>query len=109
MKQVKADRLEYRKLGRDKPDDYTVVIIDGMDQEKTCLPNFNSGETLAELNVRVIGALVHGPLKRGYAYLIIHYTKETNTVLEVFLFSLGGRSNVLVLCAIFKNDSCSHH
>jgi hypothetical protein len=86
IKEVKSDRMEYhkwRKLGKEQPDKYTVVIIDGMDQDKTSIPNFNSGESLQEMTVRIVGAIVHGPVKKAYAYLVTEFTKETNTVLEV--------------------------
>lgn len=116
MKQVKADRLEYhryRKLGRERPQDYTVVIIDGMDQDKTCLPNFNSGENLAALTVRIIGAICHGPIKKPYAYLITDYTKETNTVLEILRRVLEdqpqfGKTLVLQLDNTSQENKNSH-
>jgi hypothetical protein len=116
LKNVKADRLEYhkyRKLGRDRPQDYTVVIIDGMDQDKTCVPNFNSGENLAVLPVRIIGALKHGPVNEAYAYHITDYTKETNTVLEVLRRVLEaqpqlGKTLVLQLDNTSQENKNSH-
>ena len=59
------------------------VILDGMDQSKTNLPDFNSGETLPQMTVRIIGAIVHGATKQAYTYLVTDFTKETNTNLEV--------------------------
>ena len=37
------------------------------------------------LNVRVVGAIVHGSPDKTYAFLVTHYSKETNTILEVRL------------------------
>ena len=94
MALVKADRLEYhtwRKKARDEPDKYMVIILDGMDQSKTDIPNHNTSETHTSLPVRVIGAIVHTARKLSYAYLVTDYTKETNTNLEVLRRTLDAQ------------------
>ena len=45
-----------------------------MDQAKT---------NLCDLNVRILGAKCHGRTSKVYAFLITHFTKESNTNLEV--------------------------
>ena len=86
IQNVKADRLVYhgwRRKARENPDECMVVIVDGMDQAKTNVPNFNTSESFLQMTVRVVGALVHGVEKKSYAYLVTEYTKETNTNIEV--------------------------
>jgi hypothetical protein len=88
-----------------------------MDQDKTCVPNFNSGENLAVLPVRIIGpgALKHGPVRdqEAYSYLITDYTQETNTVLEVLRRVLEaqpqpGKTLVLQLDNTSQENKNSH-
>ena len=86
MKNVKADRLVYhtwRKRCREEPNKFMCITLDGMDQSKTDIPNYNTSENVASLVVRVVGALVHGPQKLAYAFLVTEFTKETNTNIEV--------------------------
>ena len=76
------------------------VIVDGMDQAKTNLPSFNTGESPFQMTVRVVGALIHRKEKKAYAYLVTNFTKETNTMTEVITRVLDTQSTlppVLVL------------
>ena len=66
----------------------------GMDQDKTDLPNFGSGEQPETLPVRVIGAICHGYTKDVRIYTVTHYTKETNTLIEVLTRVLASRSHL---------------
>ena len=103
IKFVRKERLVYhtwRKKCRDHPDKYLCVILDGMDQNKTKVPNFNTGETPDGITVRIIGAIAHSLEKHIYAYLVTHFTKETNTMVEVLsrvLESMEDLPPVLVL------------
>ena len=86
VQNVIADRKVYhqwRVRCRDEPDKYMCVIVDGMDQAKTNLPSFNTGESPFQMTVRVVGALIHRKEKKAYAYLVTNFTKETNTMTEV--------------------------
>lgn len=83
---VRRERLIYhqwRQTCRDHPEKYMLVILDGMDQSKTNVPSFNCGENPFQMGVRIIGAIVHSATKRTYAYMVTHFTKETNTMVEV--------------------------
>ena len=97
LKDVKADRLVYHTLrgqAREEPDKYIVVILDGMDQSKTNIPCFSNGDAASYVTVRVIGALVHGSIKRAYAYLVTEFTKETNTMIEVLQRTLDAQPSL---------------
>ena len=86
IKFVRKERFVYhkwRKTCRDNPDKYLCIILDGMDQNKTNVPSFNTGESPESVTVRIIGAIVHSVEKSVYAYLNTHFTKETNTMIEV--------------------------
>ena len=65
-----------------------------MDQSKTDLPDFNTGESPCQMTCRVIGALVHHDKKEAYAYLVTKYTKETNTMIEVLSRILDSREHL---------------
>ena len=65
--EVRLERLEYHKKrnrARDFPTDYLSLIIDGMDQMKTNLPDANgtrnSGSVGGEVKTRIVGVIVHG-------------------------------------------------
>ena len=62
-----------------------ITCIDGMDQAKT---------NLGDLPVWVVGAIAHGAKKDVFAFLVTHYTKETNTVLEVLRRVLESRDSL---------------
>ena len=57
--------------------------VDGMDQSKTNIPCFNCGDNPFQMCARVVGAIAHGATKKSYAYAVTHFTKETNTMIEV--------------------------
>ena len=85
---------------REHPDKYLCVILDGMDQNKTNIPWFNTGESPDGMTVRIIGAIVHSQQKKTHAYLVTHHTKETNTMIDVLRRVLESRETlprVLVL------------
>ena len=86
----------WRKRCADYPEKYLCIILDGMDQHKTCIPNFNTGEDPASVTVRVIGAIAHSrdPDRTFYAYLVTNYTKETNTNIEVLRRILESRDSL---------------
>ena len=95
--EVIKDRRVYhswRKKCRDEPDKYMCIILDGMDQSKTDIPNFNTGETPVQLTCRVVGAIVHSSTKDAYAYVVSHFTKETNTMVEVLRRVLDSRESL---------------
>ena len=76
------------------------VILDGMDQSKTDLPNYNTGESPVQMTCRVVGAIVHFATKDAYAFLVTHFTKETNTNVEILRRVIDSRDSlppVLVL------------
>lgn len=86
IKFVRKERLVYhrwRKRCMENPEKYICIILDGMDQNKTNIPFFNTGESPDGITVRIIGAIVHSVQKQVYAYLNTHFTKETNTMIEV--------------------------
>ena len=87
VKQVMADRKVYhdwRRRCRLHPEKYLCVILDGMDQNKTNIPNFGTEEQLTDVTVRVIGAICHGATKDVSAFLVTHYTKETTPCSRCF-------------------------
>ena len=97
MALVKKDRLVYhtwRKKAREEPDKYMMIIIDGMEQSKTDIPNHNTSESNDSLPARVIGAIVHGARKLAYAYLVTDFTKETNTGLEALRRTIDAQENL---------------
>ncbi len=63
-----------RTEARDRPLQTMSIILDGMDQAKT---------DVGGLNVRVVGCIVHGRPNKVYMFLVTHYTKETNGMLEI--------------------------
>ena len=86
IKFVRKERLVYhkwRKRCREHPDKYVCIILDGMDQNKTNIPSFNTGESPEGITVRIIGAIVHSLEKQVHSYLITHFTKETTTMIDV--------------------------
>lgn len=87
---VRLQRKYYhrnRKMAQDNPDNVLVIILDGMDKEKSRLPSFfeHDGREAAKLNVRIIGAIVHGRAKPFYAWLVTQFTSETNTNIACLL------------------------
>ena len=100
---VIADRRVYhdwRIRCRNNPDKYVCIILDGMDQSKTDIPDFNTNESPVQMTCRVVGGLVHSAKKEAYAYVVSHFTKETNTMIEVLRRILDARESlppVLVL------------
>ena len=83
---VRSERLVYhqwRQTCKQKPDEYLMVILDGMDQSKTNIPFFNCGDQPLQMCARVVGAIAHGRQKQSYTYNVTHFTKETNTMAEV--------------------------
>ena len=97
IKSVIADRRVYHKwrvMARNNPDKYLVVILDGMDQSKTDIPNYNTGESPVQMTCRVVGALVHSARKEAYAYILSHFTKETNSMIEVLTRVLDSRPSL---------------
>lgn len=106
---VKGERSMYhswRHKAREHPDQYMVIILDGMDQSKTSITNHNTSESHPSLTVRVIGALVHSAVKRGYAYLITGFTKETNANIECLHRTLDAQE-ILSPTLIFQLDNTS--
>ena len=65
-----------------------------MDQNKTNLPNFASNEQHADLAVRIVGAICHWATKDVRIYSVTHFTKETNTMIEVLRRVLESRSTL---------------
>lgn len=97
IKFVRRERLVYhrwRKRCKDEPEKYMCVILDGMDQNKTNLPSFNTGESPDGITVRIIGGLIHSAQKTAHAYLVTHFTKETNTMIEVLRRVLESRDTL---------------
>ncbi len=74
-------------------------------QKKTNLPRFGSDES-GDLTVRVIGAIAHGPTKDISLFLVDHFTKETNTVVEVLRRVLESRQ-VLPPTLVLQLDNTS--
>ena len=103
IEEVISDRRVYhawRKRCEDNPDKYLCIILDGMDQSKTDLPSFGTGESPQQMTCRVIGALAHSATKDAYAFLVSNFSKETNTMVEVLRRVLDSRESlppVLVL------------
>jgi len=83
---VRRERLVYHRLRqrcRQSPGESILIILDGMDQNKTNLPTFHCGDHPRQVSARIIGAIVHGATKKMYAYVVTHFTKESNTMMEV--------------------------
>lgn len=87
---VRLERKYYhmnRAKGQQYPNDVLVIILDGMDKNKSCLPSFfeHDGREAEKLKVRVIGAIVHGRAKPFYAWCVTQFTSETNTNIACLL------------------------
>ena len=65
---------KWRTEARDRPQETISLILDGMDQAKT---------DVLGLNVRVVGCIVHGRPNKVYMFLVTHYTKETNGMVDI--------------------------
>jgi len=67
---IKQRSLYYdrRELGIAKKGEYVSLIIDGMDQKKTELPQFyyETKQNTAKLKIHVVGIIVHGVKTYGY-------------------------------------------
>ena len=87
---VRLERKYYhmnRARAQLRPDDILVIILDGMDKDKSSLPSFfeHDGREAEKLKVRIIGAIVHGRAKPFYAWCVTQFTAETNTNIACLL------------------------
>lgn len=90
IKRIRIERKYYhrnRAFAKENPKDLLVIIIDGMDKKKTCIPSFfeHDGDDMEKLKVRIIGAIAHGRPNPKYAFLVTRYTSETNTNISCLL------------------------
>ena len=98
LKQQRKDHLAFvrlqrkyyhrnRAMAQQNPNDILVIILDGMDKEKSRLPSFfeHDGREAAKLNVRIIGAIVHGRPIPFLAWLVTQFASETNTNIACLL------------------------
>lgn len=87
---VRLQRKNYHKnrlRAQQDPNEVLVIILDGMDKDKSSLPSFfeHDGREAEKLKVRIIGAIVHGRPKPFYAWLVTQFTSETNTNIACLL------------------------
>lgn len=86
----------HREKSRSNPDKFMTIIIDGMDQSKSNLPNTatisKSTSSLWRLRTHITGVLIHtqSPCgKLAYAYLdLIQWPHDSNLTLTVLLKSI---------------------
>ena len=107
---VRQERLVYHKWRREcqlYPDKYMMIILDGMDQSKTNVPSFNCGDQPQQVTVRIVGAIVHGRTKQSYAYAITHFTKETNSMIEVLSRVLADQETLPPNIIIQLDNTCT--
>jgi hypothetical protein len=80
-----------RELSRLEPNKHLCIIIDGMDQQKTCLPfmvpESKTTQTLPRITAHITGVLVHTQIDGGklaFAYTDIHqWPHDSNLTLNV--------------------------
>ena len=86
----RCERRKYhshREKSRSSPDKYLTIIVDGMDQSKTNLPNTKliskSTSSLWRLRTHVTGVILHTKAPMGklvYSYIdLIQYPHDTNS------------------------------
>uniref|UniRef100_A0A1X7TBW6 DUF7869 domain-containing protein n=1 Tax=Amphimedon queenslandica TaxID=400682 RepID=A0A1X7TBW6_AMPQE len=83
----------HREKSKRDPSKYLTIIVDGMDQNKTNLPQLpripKSAQNLWTLRTHLTGALVHTRTENGkmaYAFLdIMQYPHDSNLVIEVIM------------------------
>ena len=71
---VKGERSMYhswRHKAREHPDQYMVIILDGMDQSKTNILDHNTSESHPSLTVRVIGAFSYEIFKVPFRFFLL--------------------------------------
>jgi len=86
----------HREKSRSSPDKYLTIIVDGMDQSKTNLPNTKliskSTSSLWRLRTHVTGVILHTKAPAGklvYSYIdLIQYPHDSNMTLTVIMNSL---------------------
>ncbi|XP_070555384.1 uncharacterized protein [Ptychodera flava] len=80
--------FDHRELARGKPDKYLSVIVDGMDQNKLCIPRLaqtrKSTSGLWSLRTHLTGTLVHGRHAIGY-FDLMQYPHDSNLTMNIVL------------------------
>ena len=95
----RCERKKYhshREKSRSSPDKYLTIIVDGMDQSKTNLPNTKliskSTSSLWRLRTHVTGVILHTKAPAGklvYSYIdLIQYPHDSNMTITVIMNSL---------------------
>ena len=96
----RSERKKYhshREKSRASPDKYLTIIVDGMDQSKTNLPNTKliskSTSSLWRLRTHVTGVIIHTKAPTGgklvYSYLdLVQFPHDSNLTLTVIVNSL---------------------
>lgn len=108
---VMAQRKVYWKncaKGKNNPDDYLSIILDGADQSKYRLPHFihkskqDSGSK--KLQLHLVGAMIHG---RGTQLYLFHenWPKDSNMTIEVLQRTLSTMP-VLPKHLLLQMDNC---
>lgn len=103
LEKKKADHLEWqfrerkvyyrhRYLAQTQPHEYACIMIDGMDQKKTNVPRYHSRlpkscDGLEQLNVTIIGALLHGHTSLMH-YMPNDFKKDANVTIQVLINAL---------------------
>ena len=90
------ERMQYhlhREIARSAPDKYLTIIVDGMDQAKTNLPNTKliskSTSSLWRLRTHVTGVILHSTRKIIHTYIdLIQYPHDSNLTITVIVRSL---------------------
>ena len=91
------ERLKYhshREKARSSPDKYLTMIVDGMDQAKTNLPNTKliskSTSSLWRLRTHVTGVILHSSRKNIYTYIdLLQFPHDSNLTITVIVKSLA--------------------
>ena len=102
MNILRIERKKYhshREKARNDPEKYMAIIIDGMDQSKTNLPNTShiskSLSSLWRLRTHITGTLIHtktphGKLKLAYAFIdLLQWPHGSNLTLTILLKSIS--------------------
>ena len=91
----RVERKKYhshREKARKDPEKYMAIIIDGMDQSKTNLPNIShiskSLSSLWHLRTHITGTLIHTKAPHGKLAYVLQWPHGSNLTLTILLKSI---------------------
>nr|XP_006821263.1 PREDICTED: uncharacterized protein LOC102800784 [Saccoglossus kowalevskii] len=117
MEQVERERKRYhyhREKAEKEPEELLTIIIDGMDQNKTNLPNFmtedKSSSNLLKLQTHITGSIVHTGVASGripFAHIDLNQIPhDSNLTMNILLEVLKEVKNHLAKVLYLQLDNC---